>query len=153
MRTPASTLTPAKCQTKAKAHAPVPSTTHACKTVRHIFLFFFVLCCLFAAPLLLTLCLALACGAGDKTPYALRLGINEREDYVLITDKQWQLFVSWYGGGPSYLRPVILQGMAVGATSSRLVVVFAPPISLTLYGLQLTAKDESGFVPAFPDVR
>jgi hypothetical protein len=42
------------------------------------------------------------------------LGINEFEDFVFVTDKQWQLFVNWYGGGGAgFLRPVIVQGLAV----------------------------------------
>ncbi len=51
----------------------------------------------------------------SEKPYALRLGINEFEDFVLITDKQWNLFMTWYGGGLPFLRPVILQGVAVCA--------------------------------------
>lgn len=51
--------------------------------------------------------------AADDNVHALRMGVQENEDYGVITDAAWDLLHAWYGGGPVFKRTVITVGIRV----------------------------------------
>jgi ubiquitin carboxyl-terminal hydrolase 4/11/15 len=59
-----------------------------------------------------------------KKRTSLRQGLQEKLDYVLITDKAWELLYKWYGGGPEIPRKVIEVG-----TKNRLLRIDLYPIT------------------------
>jgi len=52
-----------------------------------------------------------------ENPDALRVGIQEGEDFALINREVWDLVVGWYEGGPTFIREVIGAGIPQKASA------------------------------------
>jgi hypothetical protein len=57
--------------------------------------------------------------AAEDNVHALRMGVQENEDYGVITDAAWDLIVGWYGGGPQFKRSVTTVGIRVRLTNNQ----------------------------------
>lgn len=42
-----------------------------------------------------------------ESPYKLRLGLTNPNDFVVITRRGWKILWSWYGGGPEITRCIL----------------------------------------------
>jgi ubiquitin C-terminal hydrolase len=49
--------------------------------------------------------------ADESFPQSLKKGINEMDHYALVTKSVYDLFESWYGGGPRFERSVMVLGL------------------------------------------
>ncbi|XP_031494374.1 ubiquitin carboxyl-terminal hydrolase 9-like isoform X1 [Nymphaea colorata] len=66
-------------------------------------------------------------GTDGSVGLQLRTGLQEVDDYELVPEQVWNRLLEWYGGGPSFSRMLISQGL-----STKDLVVEVYPLCLQL---------------------